>query len=246
MSAARVLAIILQKNAAEHDGYDGDPLTNAGAVLGGAVIGGNAGAKAVKPVVGAVDRSLRAGHLVDPINTRFKSPGFARSDAGAKAEAIRQTVPKLRASNAELRAGKGPRAAAAQILMMTGIMSGATLGAGISKDTVGGVANVIGDSAAREVDRKGNNPLIQGAASLMDKGEAAGKAVVDRVADPFGGSLGDDPNSRPIVPPAKPGMLDTYWKNLKAGDPTTMIGTGAAALLAAVLTHNLLKKRSKR
>lgn len=43
-----------------------------------------------------------------------------------------------------------------------------------------------------------------------------------------------------------PGMLSNYWNKLKSGDTATVAGTGAAALLAAVLTHNLLKKRSKR
>lgn len=100
---------------------------------------------------------------------------------------------------------------------------------------------LLGDSLAKEVDRNGNNPVVQGAAGLID----AGGAVADRVADPFKGVGGTDPNSLP-APPAKPGMLENYWNKLKSGDTATVAGTGAAALLAAVLTHNLLKKRSKR
>lgn len=109
---------------------------------------------------------------------------------------------------------------------------------------MGGKA-VLGDSLAKEVDRQGNSPIVQGAADLLDKGEAAGKAVGDRAADPFKGALGTDPNTLPAKKPES-GVLEGYWNKLKSGDTATVAGTGAAALLAAVLTHNLLKKRGKR
>lgn len=107
---------------------------------------------------------------------------------------------------------------------------------------LGGKA-AVGDSMARAVDRNGHAPLIQGASNAMDAGDAAATAAAERVKDPFAGVGSVDPNSLPAAKPQAPGVLDSYWGKLKSGDPATVAGTGASALLAGVLTYNLLKKR---
>jgi hypothetical protein len=103
-----------------------------------------------------------------------------------------------------------------------------------------------GGSLADEVDRNPSGVLGSALKPVADAVVDGGGAVIDRIRDPFKGVSGVNPNSLPAPAPEKPGMLQQYWKNLKGGDPTTMIGTGAAALLAGVLAHNLLKKRTKR
>jgi hypothetical protein len=57
------------------------------------------------------------------------------------------------------------------------------------------------------------------------------------------GPLGDAGHGGAV---AQQNMLERYWDRLKGGDAGTVAATGGAALLAALLTHNLLKKRSKR
>lgn len=102
-----------------------------------------------------------------------------------------------------------------------GISTAAEAVGGAMVDSARAVGGGIADTAQAGADA---------AHGLFDKSKK-GPATTDEIA---------------AATPKRTGMVDKYVKNLKSGDPTTLVGTGAVAVLAGLLTHNLLKKRNKR
>lgn len=117
-------------------------------------------------------------------------------------------------------------------------------GATLAGATLGGVAGMKAqdarDSALRAIDRHGDSPFVQGVNAAID---AAG-AATERMRDPFKDTPARKPE--PTLLERAGDVAGQYWRNLKSGDPLTIAGTGTAAILAGVLTHQLLKKKRAR